>query len=112
MNFGLWSLRDALEEEYEDGSALDGYIPAAAQWIFYAGSLLYACEDEIVSDPIGGDPYRGGDLWTGKHGFCKERWQFWKVRFEWAAGSDLQLETKRIAREAVDVMNKIDGAGG
>ena len=112
VNFGLWSMRDALEDEYEDTSVLDGYLPTAAQWIIYAGRLLYTCEDEIAPDPLGGDPYRGGDLWTGKHGFCKERWQFWKQRFEWAARTDLHLETKKIGREAVDIMSKIDGASG
>lgn len=111
MHFGLWSLREALEDYHKDISKLDGLLPAAAQWIFHAGELIYGCEEEIAPDPQSGDPYKGGDLWAGKHGFCKERWQLWRQRFDWAAESaDLQAETKRAAREAVVAMGKIDGS--
>lgn len=110
VTFGLWSLREALEENHEDTSKLDGGLPAAAQWVFHAGELIYDCEEEIAPHPQGGDPYKGGDLWTGKHGFCKERWELWKQRFDSLAEStDLQTETKQVAREAVVAMGKIDG---
>lgn len=122
--FGLWSLRAALEEEpLQDAtwsrlaeadpdkfqSKLDGSVPPAAQWIFHAGRVLFACEDQIEPSPKRGDPMRGGALWGGKSGFCKERWGLWKNRFEWVQGlHTLEASTKDVAKEAVQVMEQIE----
>lgn len=127
--YGLWSLREALENELWIGTAnvgpnevqpedlphersihvLPGLVPAAAQWIFHAGRVLFTCQEEILPTSKGGDPMRGGTLWNGKHGFCQERWGLWKKRFEWVQGVDgLDAYTKEVARNAVEEMEKIE----
>ena len=47
-----------------------------------------------------------GKLWTGKPGYSRERWDFWKSRFFEAAArtSDLDEETKKISRSAAQAM--------
>ena len=112
LNFGLWSLRDALEQKQTDILSLDGHAPAAAQWMLHAGQAIFECEEEIKPSATGGDPYRPGELWSGKHGFCRKRWEFWKQRFAWVAEvGRLDNETRACAREAFMAMGRIDGSG-
>ena len=122
--FGLWSLREALEEEplQDDAwsrwaeadpdkilSKLDGSVPTAAQWIFHAGRALFTCEDQIEPSPNRGNPMKGGALWGGKSGFCRERWDLWKKRFEWVQGvTTLEASTKEAAKKAVEAMEQIE----
>lgn len=84
-------------------------VPAAAQWVFHAGLLLFKCEEEIEPSHDRGDPLRGGVLWEGKHGFCKKRWEFWKSRFMFIIdGENLDTETRKVAAKAVKAMNQIE----
>lgn len=128
--FAIWGFREALEDECWDppfnpaasdevcrvaklyGSTigiLDGLVPAAAQWIFHAGPLVFQCQEEYPPGARGGDPAGGGNLWKGKHGFCRERWQLWKSRFQWVAEKQsLREGTRAVAKEAVDVMETIE----
>jgi len=108
--FALWSLRSALEQDFDQiKNALDGYIPAAVQWIVYAGTLLYECEKEYPVRADGGSTGSGGPLWNGKTGFCQERWTFWKNRFEQVQSiSELADSTKSAAKKAVTEMDKIE----
>ncbi len=108
--FGLWSIREALEYDYqESGRTLDGWIPAAAQWMLHAGPMIYESQLEIEHSQSRGDPLKGGDLWKGKHGFCKERWDLWKDRFGWVHRNEgLQMETRRTAEEAFASMGRVE----
>jgi hypothetical protein len=129
--YAIWALRRALEDAdwtsprsidpaYDDEikarlqhensmHALDGYVPPAAQWIFHAGRLVFGSDDEYAASPTTGDPAAGGALWTGKHGFCRERWDFWKQRFAWVGEQvELDVSTRDVARAAVEAMAKID----
>ena len=109
-NFGLWSLRTALEDVPADICGLDGDVPAAAQWMLHAGQTIFECDDEMIPHPQLGDWYKGGQLWDGKHGFCPERWAVWKRRFVQIRDiPDLDEETKRWASEAEKAMNVVDG---
>ena len=126
---GLWSLRRALEEEWwKDNHPppiheaererqhyqhsihfLNDLLLAAAQWIFIAGNLYFQSEDNYEQTPRGGDPARGGKLWTGKHGLCKERWAFWKERMRWMeSNAELEDDTRKIAADAVEKMTEIE----
>ncbi|KAL5342893.1 hypothetical protein BJX70DRAFT_394333 [Aspergillus crustosus] len=89
--YAVATLRDALETcwEYEArGSAGDedegsytGNVPAAAAWIEILGVEIYKWDRDHPSAPSTISPGRGGPLWEGKQGFCKERWVLWRERF-------------------------------
>ncbi len=114
--YAIWQLRDALEEPVEESgeevtdSSFDAKIPAAVQWIFYCGELIYTSKREYEHGPRVGDPARGGELWKGdKRGFCEERWGFWKNRFaELQHYEKLLPETRALAGKAVQVMEGIE----
>lgn len=120
--YDIWALRQALERDYVDNepndahqpsSAVqkyDAYVPAAAAWIFGEGKKLYLTEMDLTpSDRNQGDPGRGGDLWKGKAEYSKERWAFWKQRFEEISEkTDLREETRKIAREAAVTMSEAE----
>lgn len=129
--YAIWALRSALEdepwnwspphftEEFDDDIiarllykrtiyTLDGFTIPAAQWIIHAGHLIFNCEEEY-DESGSSDPAKGGDLWNGKHGFCRERWGFWKERFGWIQTRDeLEDDTRAVAKIAVDAMEKVE----
>ncbi len=101
----IWSLRDALEQRprRNNPQALDGLVPAAAEWIFKAGRVIRTAQQQY------GTLARGGDLFRGKEGFSPERWSFWKDRFRWVQGqTGLQERTRRIAQRAEEAMKSLD----
>lgn len=89
---------------------LNSLVPAAAQWIFHAGRMIFHLQDEWkASQGPGDDQGSGESLWKGKNGFCRERWGFWKSRFAWVHGlKELEFEAKAIAKRAVEIMEKIE----
>ncbi|KAF4258532.1 hypothetical protein KXV68_005688 [Aspergillus fumigatus] len=93
-------LRDHLLEEI-DIRTLNGWVPAAAQWIRYCGKEIYAMEGSMGRE----FPTK----WTGSEGWSKERWAFWKKRFEWVSlVTALDRKTRRIAKETVQEMARIE----
>ena len=73
--------------------------------------MIYESQLEIEPSQRSGDPLKGGDLWKGKHGFCKERWDLWKDRFGWVHRNvDLEMETRRTAGEAFASMGRVEGS--
>lgn len=78
---------------------------AAAQWVIYAGHVLYG-RDEV----IGGT--HGGPLWKrdkGKKGLCAGRWNLWKQQFGAIRDcGDIDAETREIAGKAVAAMEKAE----
>ncbi|KAL9063033.1 MAG: hypothetical protein Q9157_008465, partial [Trypethelium eluteriae] len=109
---GMFALLDALEEELTPQLA-DDLVPAAAHWIAYAGKKLR--DHQIVypgserDDQIKRSPSSRGPLYAGPHGFCGERWTFWKTRFrilsEWG---DLEEGTREAAGRAAEEMEALD----
>ncbi|OGM47135.1 hypothetical protein ABOM_003885 [Aspergillus bombycis] len=78
--FGIWELREALEEP---SGILGGgfHVRAAAEWIKHSGVFLYGAaiqgtegHEECLSAAT-------GSLYPGTNVVCLERWQFWKCRF-------------------------------
>ncbi|KAK1230963.1 hypothetical protein PQX77_005937 [Marasmius sp. AFHP31] len=112
--YAIWTLRDALESpELDKGDAsLNGHIPAAAQWIFIAGSLIHESDREWSPPPNQGNPARGGPLAQDvKKGFSQERWAIWKKGFQAVskdAGSRITEGTKDIATKALQKMEEIE----
>ncbi|OJJ89201.1 DUF3632 domain-containing protein [Aspergillus glaucus CBS 516.65] len=90
--FALITLRDALEtppNELSEEDPLEALTPAAAA--------------------VGNAPGRGGPLWKGNHGFCKERWELWLERFGEVARMEGEIgdKVRMIARDAVQIMREI-----
>ncbi|KAH6618553.1 hypothetical protein C7974DRAFT_415920 [Boeremia exigua] len=114
--FAIWSMRDALEYEWEDdveGTAAQKYnvnVPAATAWIFGMGRALYTKEEDLTpTNQDGGNPAAGGALWRGKAEFSKERWALWKERL--AAVSKLEEvseKTKNITKDALEAMERAE----
>ncbi|GFF60131.1 hypothetical protein IFM51744_10186 [Aspergillus udagawae] len=92
--------RDLLLEEI-DIRSLNGWVPAAAQWIRHCGKEIYEMEGSMGRE----FPTK----WTGSEGWSKERWSFWKERFEWISFvTALDRKTRRIAKEMVEEMARIE----
>ncbi|KAL9113486.1 MAG: hypothetical protein Q9187_007625, partial [Circinaria calcarea] len=81
------------ETTSSDSRALDGLVPAAAQWIMISGREIY--ESGFSIPELDMPPSR-------------ESWARWRQGFT-EAGSNEKLEekTRRIAREAAETMNTI-----
>ncbi|KAK7062636.1 hypothetical protein VNI00_000124 [Paramarasmius palmivorus] len=122
--YAIWALRDAFEEDgfakvpddsespSTTSSPLDAHIPAAAQWIFVTGTLIYHSERQWVPGPNEGDPARGGPLLPfSTQGFSRERWNFWKMGFATAA-KDKRLgeDTKNISQAVYEKMEEIENS--
>ena len=103
--FGLITLRETLETPTEQSvGKLEALIPAAAAWVSILGADIYQW-NEGFDGALG----KGGSLWKGQHGFCKERWQFWKGRFgELAIIEVLGDEVRTAARDAQRTMEEIE----
>lgn len=71
-SYAISELSSALESNDIESLATD--VPAAAQWIFHTGHLVYHLNHEY--EPHGAS---GGPLWGGKRGFCVDRWNLWEV---------------------------------
>ncbi|RHZ61818.1 DUF3632 domain-containing protein [Aspergillus thermomutatus] len=110
--YALVTLHEALETPWvymQEGDPLEAWIPAAAAWIEVLGVEIYEWDEEFESGPLVGAPGRGGPLWKGKHGFCKERWKLWRERFgEAAKKEDESEEVRRVAEEAELMMKEIE----
>jgi hypothetical protein len=51
-------------------------------------------------------PGSGGLLWSGKHGFCRERWNLWHERFvELSYDDGLEGWYREGAKNAANVMS-------
>jgi hypothetical protein len=111
----LWTLRSALEcpswigTQKDREQSLDCYVKAAAKVIEIAGRKIRRWDHEYEHGPLIGDPGSGGDLWEGKRGFCKERWELWRQRFVHLSGEDrLNEDVRNCARRAGEIMAEID----
>lgn len=84
-----------------DVRTLDGWVPAAAQWIKYCGREIY--------DKTGFLGAEWPSKWSGEAGWSKERWGFWKERFAWIAKvTALDRSTRNTATDMVVLMNQIE----
>jgi hypothetical protein len=113
INFPIWSLRSALEDESPVADIRDYRILAATQWIEHCGSHLFErLSDRELSD----DEKRnlsGGTLYFGQVGLCLERWKFWICRLrvieeqqskEGESSLSYPEEVKCAARKAMGIM--------
>ena len=88
---------------------LNAKVPAAAQWIKMTGQRLYEMEGDLSGEYDWQDEELNSK-WTGGKGYSKERFAFWRERFEWITTvTALEKSTQRIARECAERMKEIEG---
>jgi hypothetical protein len=96
-------MREALETPLKDINLeeRDQTLRAAALWIEFCGEHLHLLDQIWEPDRRKGDVARGGPLYDGPTGFCKERWELWRERFGVLSGEDgLAEETRRMVGDA------------
>ncbi|KAF2638024.1 hypothetical protein P280DRAFT_405719 [Massarina eburnea CBS 473.64] len=87
---------------------LNAKVPAAAQWIRWVGQRVYEMEGEIEGE-FEWQNEALNSKWNGEKGCSKERFAFWRKRFEWISTvTALEKDTQRIARECAELMKKIE----
>ncbi|KOC15623.1 hypothetical protein AFLA70_269g001881 [Aspergillus flavus AF70] len=100
-----WWYNKLCDEELEviDIRTLNGFVPAAAVWIEYCGKEIHDKGGYIDQE------IPAWDKWTGPAGWSKERWAFWKERFEWISTvTALDRQTRKIATKPVEQMTSIE----
>jgi hypothetical protein len=125
-SYGLWALRGALEQNFVDDDEeeasnpatrmkkLDANVPTAGVWILVAGKKMYGQEEdddpkskkiEVSFEELEERQY----MWPYSAKFSKERWGFWRARFgDIADMEEVADETRRVAKETIDAMGKIE----
>jgi hypothetical protein len=87
---------------------LNAKIPAAAKWLKHVGERLYQMQGEMAME----HEWQNEKLnvkWTGPKGYSKERFAFWRERFEWMTRvTALEKETQKMARECAERMKEIE----
>ncbi|KAG6314869.1 hypothetical protein E4U22_008365 [Claviceps purpurea] len=99
----------AYELECRDVRVLEYWAPAAAAWMKIDAQGIYEMEGKISeADEEGWDPV----TWTGPKGWSKERFAYWRERFEWISKvTVLQRSTRKDAAEAAEAMKSVMGEG-
>jgi hypothetical protein len=85
---------------------LNADIPAAAAWIDIDGEALYE-----KSGPIAFEYDWDESDWKGERGWSKERFEFWRKRFEQISvleDAAVEVRTKVVARKAAQRMKEIE----
>ena len=73
------------------------------------GQRLYEMEGDLSGEYDWQDEELNSK-WTGGKGYSKERFAFWRERFEWITTvTALEKSTQRIARECAERMKEIEG---
>ncbi|EMC92218.1 hypothetical protein BAUCODRAFT_282212 [Baudoinia panamericana UAMH 10762] len=124
-NYGIWALREALEEEpggsnhASKSEKLGVSIREAAVWVSIAGRLMW---EKVVRDDDGEPPVTvdaatlPSDLpWSVKsrgqdtRDYTPSRWRFWKARFRVLSEREtLSDQAKLAAKDAAELMSEIE----
>jgi Protein of unknown function (DUF3632) len=108
----IWELRHALEDESAAKEIANCNVSVASEWIIRNGMQLYS--KALNPEPL--DEYEkrvtmGGSLYNGEVGLCRERWQFWKLRFS-EVKDEVDEEVAKMAQQAINAMETIEKAMG
>lgn len=102
-----WQTHRDVELERSSIKILDIKVPLAAEWLRVVGPRLYHMEGRLEGEW----DWQTDVLnvkWKGEKGWSKERWVFWKERFEWMTKvTALEKWTQRTAGDCADMMGKI-----
>jgi hypothetical protein len=98
LHANIWDMRK--QQNADILRIVETNLLAAAQWVFHAGQLLYACKSDATSD-------RSGETYA--HGFSDRRWMRWKSGFGRVQDQEhLSDEVKAWAQHAVVAMEDVE----
>lgn len=107
--YGIWTLREALEEQEPDGAfaqTSSKAIASASMWFLYAGKTMRELSRK-------GEAFEGRVAIPGKtvadkdwKGFNEERWALWAERFKKLYGMGVKDEVKDVVQRAVVEIEK------
>ncbi|KAK2601873.1 hypothetical protein QQS21_004559 [Conoideocrella luteorostrata] len=94
------------ELETRDVRVLNNWVPAAALWMKINAKGIYEMQGKMSNaDEQNWDP----SLWKGVRGWSKERFAFWRERFEWISKvTALERSTRNDATEAAKIMRDVE----
>lgn len=109
--FGLWTIRDGLEEA-RGSQPQDTALQAASTWLIYATKPLFRLAREEMS--FDGKVARGGGPFKdeGWKGFNEDRWRMWKDTLTDFIKDLKDEQTTKLARKALEQMMRTDGTLG
>jgi uncharacterized protein DUF3632 len=106
--FAIWELSAALEEVNVSKAVANCNVSVASEWIIRCGTRLYAkghnawpligCRKRITG---------GGPLYKGEVGLCRERWEFWKLRFS-EVKDEVDEDAAKMAEQAISAMAEVE----
>ncbi|KAF2833554.1 hypothetical protein CC86DRAFT_365421 [Ophiobolus disseminans] len=103
-----WPATRDRELELVSIKILNAKIPAAAQWIQITGQRLFEMEGELEGE-YDWQEEALNVKWKGGKGWSKERFAFWRERFElYSTATALEKSTQRIAKDCAERMKKIE----
>ncbi len=107
--FALILIIDVLEKE-PTIPKLEMNIPAAAQWFLLAGKTILNQKIE-KKEEVNCAWDKESQVWKGKRGYSRERWVFWRERWDVLGGIDgLSEETRDVCRKVTVAMGKVERA--
>ncbi|KAN0086969.1 Protein of unknown function (DUF3632) domain containing protein [Elaphomyces granulatus] len=109
---GLWVIRFALEEENAAGVIANSNISVASEWIIRSGIQLYS--EVLHAGPLDAcqRTTMGGSLYDGEVGFCRERWEFWKLRLSMGNTDDMDEDVAKMVQQALRTMGETEKVMG
>ncbi|KJZ78477.1 hypothetical protein HIM_01868 [Hirsutella minnesotensis 3608] len=113
VNFAIWEMRAALEEQSpESSTAKDASLATACEWIVHAGKALHEQGRQVQKlDAMEERALKPGKLLDGaKSGLSDERWRFWRERIGALGGGAGSGEMKERVQKAIDKMDELEGS--
>jgi Protein of unknown function (DUF3632) len=84
---------------------LNSTVPAAAVWFTINCKGLY----EQKGGEVGNEAPWNQTNWKGAKGWSKERFAYWRERFEWISNvPELDIETRKAAKEGAEAIRKVE----
>jgi hypothetical protein len=111
LDFALWQVRYALEEETKYPEDKDCRVAAAAQWIIHSGQSIFRMI--LTPDDLspGSKALLPGRLYDGEAGYSLHRWRFWKERLKGLRETGLFLEEWNVMTDkAIEYMEVLEKA--
>lgn len=109
INFSIWALREALEQDHKSAAARDGNLVVAHEWIVHAGKTLRtgAFESQQQLTDVEKRMLKGGPLFEGEPGLSEKRWAFWQQRVEDLAKQAESEEARAKANKTLETIKSL-----